>query len=356
MPVITPGSKILVSGANGYAAAWLVQTLLEQGYAVRGTVRSEAKGTHLKELFKSYGDKFELVVVEDITREGAFDEAVKGVDAIEHTASPFHFNADDPQELISPAVNGTIGILKSAVMSAPNVKRVVILASAACVMRIADEPLTFTESDWNDQAIEEVERLGQNSSAGAKYRASKTLAEKAAWSFWREHQKEVNWDLVVLNPPFIFGPFIHQVASPAELNTSTKEFYNNVVAPGSSGKSNEALATNGSCYIDVRDLALALSKSLVIPEAGGERIIVSAGPFVFQDWLDVANSLSPSPIPSHAPGTAKALPVGNPGAGKGAPYKINYDTSKEQRILGLKYRSMEEVTRDTLADFERRGW
>lgn len=27
---------------------------------------------------------------------GAFDETVKGVDAIAHTASPFHFNADDP--------------------------------------------------------------------------------------------------------------------------------------------------------------------------------------------------------------------------------------------------------------------
>ena len=29
-------------------------------------------------------------------QEGAFDEAVKGVDAIEHTASPFHFKSDDP--------------------------------------------------------------------------------------------------------------------------------------------------------------------------------------------------------------------------------------------------------------------
>jgi hypothetical protein len=29
-------------------------------------------------------------------QEGAFDEAVKGVDAIEHTASPFHLKADDP--------------------------------------------------------------------------------------------------------------------------------------------------------------------------------------------------------------------------------------------------------------------
>lgn len=30
-------------------------------------------------------------------QDGAFDEAVKGVDGIEHIASPVHLNADDPQ-------------------------------------------------------------------------------------------------------------------------------------------------------------------------------------------------------------------------------------------------------------------
>ena len=68
MPVVAPGSKILVSGANGFIAVWLVRTLLEQGYAVRGTVRSKEKSAFLVDLFKSYGDKFELVVVEDITK------------------------------------------------------------------------------------------------------------------------------------------------------------------------------------------------------------------------------------------------------------------------------------------------
>lgn len=67
MPAITSG-KVLVSGANGYIAVWIVKFLLEQGFSVRGTVRSEAKTKHLKELFKSYGDKLELVIVEDITR------------------------------------------------------------------------------------------------------------------------------------------------------------------------------------------------------------------------------------------------------------------------------------------------
>jgi nucleoside-diphosphate-sugar epimerase len=57
MPTLQPGAKVLVTGAHGYIAVWVVRTLLEQGYAVRGTVRSEAKGAHLKILFDKYGDK-----------------------------------------------------------------------------------------------------------------------------------------------------------------------------------------------------------------------------------------------------------------------------------------------------------
>lgn len=67
MPAITSG-KVLVSGANGFIAIWVVKKLLDDGFSVRGTVRSEAKGAHLKETFKEYGDKFEFVVVEDITK------------------------------------------------------------------------------------------------------------------------------------------------------------------------------------------------------------------------------------------------------------------------------------------------
>lgn len=68
MPAITPGSKILVTGANGYVAVWVVKTLLERGFSVRATVRSESKAGHLNSLFSSYGDKYETVVVEDITK------------------------------------------------------------------------------------------------------------------------------------------------------------------------------------------------------------------------------------------------------------------------------------------------
>ena len=71
MPAITKG-KVLVTGANGYIALWVVRSLLEAGFFVRGTVRSESKIAHLKETFKSFGDKLEVVVVPDITKVGYF--------------------------------------------------------------------------------------------------------------------------------------------------------------------------------------------------------------------------------------------------------------------------------------------
>ena len=68
MPTISPTDKVLVTGANGYIALHIVKTLLERGNSVRGTVRSESKVGHLKELFKSYGEKLEVVVVPDMTK------------------------------------------------------------------------------------------------------------------------------------------------------------------------------------------------------------------------------------------------------------------------------------------------
>ena len=75
MPTVDKGSKVLVSGANGYIGMWIVRTLLERGFAVRGTVRTEDKGKFMIEYFKSlgYGDKFEVVIVDDITKVGVID-------------------------------------------------------------------------------------------------------------------------------------------------------------------------------------------------------------------------------------------------------------------------------------------
>lgn len=336
---------MLVSGANGYLAIWVVQTLLERGYSVRGTVRSEEKGRYLKEYFKPFGEKLEVVVVEDISKPGAFDEAVKGVDAIAHTASPFHSNVEDPRDFYQPAIRGTVGILESALKNGTNVKRIVVTSSTAAVMDPPSKPTTFSEKDWNMGSVKAVEEKGKKSEPMEIYRASKTLAEKSAWDFVEKNKDKIQWDLTVLNPPFIFGPPIHDVKSLSALNTSLQYWYNMVVAD--TPKTKESLSGSSS-WTDVRDIAEAHVRALEKDAAGGERIIVNGGSYHWQDWIDTANSIQPSPIPSHK------LPRGVPEMER--VYLINYDKTKEEKILGIKFFTQEESTRDMLADFERRGW
>ncbi|KAJ7186147.1 D-lactaldehyde dehydrogenase [Mycena filopes] len=338
MPAISKG-KVLVTGANGFIAAWVVRSLLEEGFAVRGTARSADKCAHLREIFASFGDRFELVVVPDITKEGAFDEAVQGVDAIEHTASPFHLHAVEPDELIIPAIHGTVGILKSALKYGKSVKRVVITSSCAAVLQVEDEPRIFSELDWNEQAPSQVAEMGREAPPMTKYRASKTLAERAAWAFVEEHKSEMEWDLVVLNPPFVFGPTIHFTPTPDALNTSARQFYTMLTE-----FSSPVTRHTGSCWVDVRDLGRAHTLALLKDAAGGERIIVSAGPFVWQDFLDAAPK-------------SPRFQKGVPGPGKNTVHQIRYDASKSARVLGMgTYRSMEDMTRDTVEDWEARGW
>ncbi|OCF37913.1 hypothetical protein I316_00137 [Kwoniella heveanensis BCC8398] len=116
MTVISKGDTFWITGASGFIAAHLALALLTAGYKVKGTVSSEAKGEYFVKLFKQrHGlEGFEYVIVGDITEDGAFDLAVKGVDVVAHLAPPFYMTGiNDPQELIDPAVKGTTGILKS---------------------------------------------------------------------------------------------------------------------------------------------------------------------------------------------------------------------------------------------------
>ena len=77
-------------------------------------------------------------------------------------------------------------------------------------------------------------------------------------------------------------PVIHEVSTPDSLNTSAKQWYDVVVK----AESTPSALLQGSCWIDVRDLGEAHVRALEKEAAGGERIIVSAGHFNWQDWSE----------------------------------------------------------------------
>ncbi|KAH9855687.1 NAD-P-binding protein [Lenzites betulinus] len=343
MPAISTG-KVLVTGANGYIAVWVVKSLLDAGFAVRGTVRSESKAGHLRKIFASYGDKLEIVVVDDITKEGAFDAHVTDVDAIAHTASPFHLKADDPDELILPALHGTLGVLRSARAHGAHVRRVVVTSSVAAIMHSnphPGQPLVLTEADWNDEDVATTRALGRAADGAVKYRASKSLAERAAWDFVEKEGKALGWDLVVLNPPYVFGPVLHEVGSAEELNQSAHDWYVNVVK---SPLDDEARASVGASWVDVRDIAQAHVLALLKPEASGSRFVISSSAFKWQDWVNAAHEFEPS-IPA------------NPSYDRSkADFPLTYDNTKARTVLGIKFRTIEETTKDTLEDLKAHGW
>lgn len=99
---------------------------------------------------------------------------------------------------------------------------------------------------------------------------------------------------------------IHDVSTPSSLNMTTQEWFHTVVTEDSGGKSADILTTFGFGWIDVRDYAEIQALALEKEDAGGERIIISAGefssarevitvnhcltivlgPFVWQDWSE----------------------------------------------------------------------
>ncbi|GJE99866.1 NAD(P)-binding protein [Phanerochaete sordida] len=345
MPAVLNGN-VLVSGCNGFVAVWVVKQLLEEGYAVRGTVRRESAIPYLKELFKSYDARFEVVIVPDITKDGAFDDAVKGIDAIVHLASPFHMRAEDPQEIIGPAVAGTASILRSALAHGNDtVRRFVILSSCAAVLTESldlSKSRTFSEADWNEFSIRDCAENGSAAYQVNKYHASKALAERAAWEFAAEHKGTAQFDVVALNPPYVFGPWLHDVAKPEQLNASMLAFWDAVIK---GNKTMEQFAVEGQSWVDVRDIAHAIALTLQRSEAGGERIIVSAGPWNWQNFVTAAHNIDPS------------LPAGNTSYDpKTAIYQTCFENGKSTRVLGIEYRSLEECTESMVAQFKAKGW
>ncbi|KIO31204.1 hypothetical protein M407DRAFT_221003 [Tulasnella calospora MUT 4182] len=335
-------SSVLLTGANGFVAVNVLQTLLDKGCTVVGTVRSESKTNFLREKFSPFvkNGTLKFAVVPDITVPGAFDEVLKEhrFDAVVHTSSPFYLTATDIQtEMLDPPIKGTTGILESVFKLAPTVKRIVITATFANIQSIpkGDWPGgVYTEEDWSPVKLDEVSR----SHPILGYVAGKLYAEKAAFDFVKE--KSPNFSVTTLCPPMVFGPPEQELTSLNNLNQSNTDIYDVF-----NGTSEPRYGT--WVWVDVRDLARAHVAAIDSPAAANQRYLLSAGNYSPQAIADY--------IWEHYPerAAAKGVKKGNPGRLYPDTGVFSIDNSKSVRDLGIVYNDFNSMMKDTLEKFEK---
>ncbi len=332
---------ILVTGASGYVAGWLVKKLLDEGLTVHAAVRNpddKEKLKHLDEL-ASQSEGTLKYFKSDLLKQGSYAEAMEGCKLVYHTASPFTLNVKDPhKQLIEPALEGTRNVLEQANRT-PSVKRVVLTSSVAAIygdnVDLLDTPNgVFDETFWNTSSS-----LDHN-----PYMFSKTLAEKEAWEIVKRQSR---WDLVVINPSLVMGPAINPHGVTSESFAIIKQIGDGTLKTG--------VPEVGWGVVDVRDVAQAHYQAGFVPDANGRYLCSGHN----SSFLGLAQTLLPVygqqyPIPRKlmpkwliwlvGPILNKALT--RKYISRNVGYTWQGDNSKSIRELGMTYLPLETTTND----------
>jgi nucleoside-diphosphate-sugar epimerase len=335
---------ILVTGGTGYIGSWLVKELLEKSYTVRMTVRDKSrleKYSQFNAISESAPGKLELWEA-DLLKDGSFDQAAKGADAIIHVASPFTLRFKDAQkELLDPALLGTRNVLNAATGSG-TVKKVVLTSSVAAVhgdnIDMKELGLSeFTEEQFNTSS----------SATHQPYSYSKVIAEKEAWKL-AESQNQ--WKLVVINPSFVLGPSLTKASDSESLN-----LMNDILK----GKFFFGAPDLYFGFVDVRDVAHAHVLALEKEDAAGRHILAERT-MSLMDLTSIIGKQFPGKyrLPKmRAPKPLLMLVGGLFGVTarfvkRNVGYPIRINTSRSREVLGLKYRNLEDTVREMVEQME----
>jgi dihydroflavonol-4-reductase len=331
---------VLVTGGSGFLAGWCIVELLGQGYEVRTTVRDLGREGEVREAVSAGGQAGERIAVlaADLTSDDGWEEAVAGCEYVLHVASPFPpVQPKDPDELIVPAREGTLRVLRAAL--AAGIKRTVITSSVAAIAGGAKTPGPLSEDDWTDLDFDGL----------SPYVRSKTIAERAAWDLVREQGAEQR--LATVNPGAILGPLLSRDAS------YSLEVIERLL------KGIPGTPKVGFSFVDARDVAALQAKAMLAPEAGGQRFIAVAE---FLWMAEVAATLrrelgdGAAKVPTRGvPNLAvRAMALFDPGIrsitnqlGK----KLTYTSAKAETMLGWSTRPLEQTIAETGRSMIERG-
>ncbi|CAG8958193.1 hypothetical protein HYFRA_00000545 [Hymenoscyphus fraxineus] len=295
-PAIPKDSLVLVTGANGYVGSHVVNKFLEAGYRVRGTTRDLKKLQGIIGTWETqYGkDRFEAVVVPDMSVEGAFDASMQGASAVVHVAGDVSFNPD-PNLVIPVIVGGIKSVLASAAKT-PSIKRFVYTGSSTAV---SDSILTgekhLDSSSWNEEALVKAWNPPPYGPEHANnvYAASKVAAEKALWKFVEEKKPGFVANCVL--PGCVWGRFLAPGLNITTGGLLLQLLKGEAVQYPPSNLSWKALKLiiPLGWFVDVEDLGLLHVAAAVEEDVKGERIFGYADKFTWNRVLRALRTIFP---------------------------------------------------------------
>jgi len=240
---------ILVTGGTGFLGSYIIQQLVEQGYAVRAIKRNSS-------VLPSYISSDILNKVEwvegDVLDVISLDDAMKGTDIVIHAAAVVSFHQQDKSLMAQTNIDGTANVVNIALEN--NIRRFIHISSVAALGRTKNGEKVTEKKEWTENNI------------NTAYAISKHKAEMEVWRGIGE-----GMDAVILNPSTIlgFGDWNH--SSCAIFKTGYNEF----------GYYTEGV--NG--FVDVTDVAKAVVL-LMESNISAERFILSADNWSFKKLLD----------------------------------------------------------------------
>ena len=330
--------KVLVTGATGYIGLHCVQQLLNQGYAVNGSVRSPERKEEVFEALQKHNTPTENLnlFTFNLTEDDGWDEGMEGCDYLLHVASPIALENHNEDFFVKPAVAGVKRAFKYA--KKHNVKKVVLTSSVAAIFDTLEEKTDYDETDWSDPENPSI----------SHYAKSKTLAEKAAWDF--VDNEDNPFELAVINPALVIGPSLS-----GDLGESNK-----AIAMVTTGKMPVAVPLQFG-YVDVRDVAAAHLLAMQNSNSNGERFALAEKDLWYKDVAKVLrdNGFDKAPTFNVPVWLAKILANFSKELKVTLPYlgrvrSVN-NTSKAKDILGWNPRPAEESIIDIAEQIKEMG-